>query len=592
MSLVSHLVRKWHRWLAVAIASFALFGLGGCSLEDFRVDAAEGTQLILGQLGDPKTFNAALSKEYPNVFTYTYNGLVDTNGVTTEIEPALAESWEISDDTLRIVFTLRENLRWSDGEPLTADDVVFTYNDVYFNEQVPTSTRHVLRVGESGAFPIVRKLDDRRVEFILPEPFSPLLRALSSEILPEHILRPAIEETDDDGNPVFNSTWGTDTDPTQIVVNGPYRLNRYVPSQRVVFERNPYYWRKDDRGIPQPYIDRIVWQIVENQDTQLLQFRSGGLSAVSVAPQYFSLLKREEERGNFTIYEDGPALGTTFISFNLNKGIKPDGTPLIDPVKSKWFNTLEFRRAVAHAIDRQTMINTIYRGLGELQHSPISIQSPYYYSPEEGLPAYDYDIKKAKELLLGVGFQYDDRDRLLDAEGNRVEFTLITNAGNQVREALGAQIKQDLSQIGIKVNFTPIDFNNLVSKLSNDLDWECHLLGFTGSIEPHGGLTIWSVDGTLHSFNQKSEVMELEGREVSEWEKEIERLYIQGSQVFGDEERKAIYAQAQTIVQEQLPFIYLVNPLSMGAIRNDLQNIKYSASGGAFWNIYEISIEE
>ncbi|MGC9505263.1 ABC transporter substrate-binding protein [Baaleninema sp.] len=592
MSLVSHFPRYWHRWLAVALACFSLLGIGGCSPENFRVEAAQGTQLILGQISDPKTFNAALSKEYPNVFTYTYEGLVGTNGVTTEIEPALAESWTISDDTLSIVFTLRENLRWSDGEPLTADDVVFTYNDVYFNEKVPTSTRDVLRVGDTGEFPTVVKLNDRQVEFRLPEPFSPLLRALGSEILPEHILRPTIEETDEKGNPIFNSTWGTDTEAKQVIVNGPYRLSQYVPSQRVIFERNPYYWREGDGGIPQPYIDRVVWQIVENQDTQLLQFRSGGLSAVSVAPQYFSLLKREENRGNFSIYEDGPALGTSFISFNLNQGKNPDGTPLIDPVKSKWFNTLAFRQAVAHAIDRETMINTIYRGLGELQHSPISIQSHYYYSPEEGLPTYDYNLDKAKELLLDAGFQYDERDRLLDADGNRVEFTLITNAGNQVREALGAQIKQDLSQIGIKVNFTPIDFNNLVSKLSNDLDWECHLLGFTGSIEPHGGLTIWSVDGSLHSFNQSRSNPPLEGREVADWEQEIERLFIEASQVFGDEDRKAIYAQAQTIVQEQLPFIYLVNPLSMAAIRNDIQNIKYSASGGAFWNIYELSIDE
>ncbi|MBP0000254.1 MAG: ABC transporter substrate-binding protein [Cyanobacteria bacterium SID2] len=592
MLFVSQFFRSWHRWFIICLASFILLGVGGCSIENFRAEAAQGTELIIGQLGDPKTFNAALSKEYPNVFLYTYEGLVGTNGFTAEVEPALAESWEISDDSLRIVFTLREGLKWSDGEPLTADDVIFTYNEIYFNEKIPSSTRDVLRVGESGAFPTVTKLDDRRVEFQLPEPFSPLLRSLSAEILPEHVLRPTIEQKDEKGNPIFNSTWGTDTDPKNAIVNGPYRLSQYIPSQRVIFERNSYYWRKDERSVPQPYIDRLIWQIVENQNTQLLQFRSGGLSAVAVRPQYFSLLKREEKRSNFTIYEDGPDFGTSFIAFNLNRGKNPNGTPVVDPIKSKWFNDLNFRKAVAHAIDRTTMINTIYRGLGELQHSPISIQSPYYYPPEKGLPTYEYDVEKAKQLLFASGFQYNDREQLLDADGNRVEFTLITNAGNQVREAMGAQIKQDLSQIGIKVNFTPIDFNKLVSQLSNSLDWECHLLGFTGGVEPHGGLTIWSPEGRLHNFNQNRKDPPLEGRQVEEWEREIERLFIQGSQEFDEELRKEIYGQAQTIVQENLPFIYLVNPFSMAAVRNEIQGVQYSALGGPFWNLYELSIEE
>lgn len=593
LTRTSRLINSLHRGLCIVlIGCFLTMGLSGCNLEDFRVEAAEGSQIIIGQLGDPKTFNAALNKESPNIFTYTYQGLVTTDGITAEVVPALAESWEISDDNLRLVFTLRENLKWSDGEPLTADDVVFTYNDIYFNPKIPSSTRDVLRVGESGEFPTITKLDDRRIEVTLPEPFSPILRTLGAEILPEHVLRPTLEETDAEGNPAFNSVWGTDTPPEEIIVNGPYRLSEYFPGQRVKFEANPYYWEEDDAGNSKPYIDRLVWQIVDNQDTQLLQFRSGGLSVVSVNPAYFSLLKRETDRGDFTIYEAGPNMGTTFICFNLNQGRNPNGQPLVDPVKSKWFNTLAFRKAVAHAIDRPTMINSIYRGLGEAQHSPVSMQSPYYLSPEEGLPTYEFDREQSKQLLLDAGFTYNDLGQLFDAEGNRVEFNLITNAGNRTREAIGAQIKQDLSQIGIQVNFTPIDFNNLVSKLTNSLDWEAHLLGFTGGVEPHGSLTIFSTEGRLHSFNQAREDPPLEGRVVADWEKEIEALYVRGSQVFGDEARKEVYGQAQTLVQENLPFIYLVNPLSMAAIRNDIQNIRYSALGGAFWNIEELSIEE
>jgi peptide/nickel transport system substrate-binding protein len=602
---VKLLIRRLFRrsFAAVLIVAIAI-GFGGCCVKYWQdtshnpvqkwvnKNSNSPSQLVLGILSDPKTFNAALSQESPNIFGETYEGLLGDNGLTGELEPALAESLpEVSEDKLRITFTLKPDLKWSDGEPLTVDDVVFTFKDVYLNEKIPASIRDILRIGEAGALPTVKKLDDRRVEFTLPEPFSPILRALGASILPEHSLREYIETTDAQGNPKFLSMWGTDTPPDRIVVNGLYRLKEYIPSQRLIFERNPYYWRKDFQGNPQPYIQQLVWQIVENQDTQLLQFRSGGLNSITVQPQYFSLLKREEERGNFTIYEDGPDTGTLFISFNLNKGKNSDGTPLVDPVKSAWFNTLNFRKAVAHAIDRPTMINNIYRGLGGLQHSPISVPSPYYLSPEKGLPVYDYDVEKSKQLLRDSGFTYNDRDELLDSKGNRVRFTLITNAGNQVREAIGAQIKQDLSKIGIQVDFTPIDFNTLVTKLAKTLDWECHIIGFTGGIEPHGGSTIWSTQGRLHAFNQNRDDPPIVGREVTNWEKEIEQLYIKGAQEFDEEKRKAIYAKSQTLAQENLPFIYLVNPLSMAAVRNNIENLNYSVLGGAYWNLYELKIK-
>ena len=603
---ISLLIRRlFSRGFAIFLSVAIAISFGGCCVKGWQATGdnpiqklmkANGdrpSQLVLGILSDPKTFNAALSQESPNIFGETYEGLLGNDGLTGELEPALAESLpEISEDKLRITFTLKPDLKWSDGEPLTIDDVVFTFQDIYLNEKIPASLRDILRIGETGALPTVKKLDDRRVEFTLPEPFSPILRALSASILPEHSLRKYVEAIDTKGNPKFLSIWGTDTPPEEIVVNGLYRVKEYIPSQRLIFERNPYYWRKDWQGNSQPYIEQLVWQIVENQDTQLLQFRSGGLNSITVQPQYFSLLKREEDRGNFTIYEDGPDTGTLFISFNLNKGKNPDGTPLVDPIKSAWFNNLNFRKAVAYAIDRPTMINNIYRGLGGLQHSPISVPSPYYLPPEKGLPTYEYDVEKAKQLLKESGFTYNDRDELLDNKGNRVRFTLVTNAGNQVREAIGAQIKQDLSKIGIQVDFTPIDFNTLVTKLSKTLDWESHIIGFTGGIEPHGGSTIWSTQGRLHAFNQNRDDPPIVGREVTDWEKEIEQLYIKGAQEFDEEKRKEIYAKSQVLAQENLPFIYLVNPLSMAAVRNNIENLKYSVLGGAYWNLYELKLND
>jgi len=566
--------------------------LSACSLSQFETEAAQIPELVRGILSDPKTFNYALSQQSPNVFVLTYEGLITENPITGKTEPALAQSWKVSEDKLKIEFTLREGLKWSDGEPLTVDDVVFTYNDIYLNEAIPTDARDVLRVGQSRQLPTVRKLDQQRVEFTVPEPFAPFLGSTGLPILPAHALRQYVENQDADGNPLFLSTWGVDTPPEQIIVNGPYQLASYLTNQRIIFRRNPYYWSKDKQGNQQPYIERIIWQIVESKDTSLLQFRSGGLDYISVSPEYFSLLKRQEEQGNFTIDNGGPAYGTTFISFNLNQGSR-NGKPLVDPIKSRWFNTVEFRQAVAYAIDRQTMINNTFRGLGERQNSPISLQSPYYLTPEQGLPVYEYNPDKAKELLTSAGFQYNSQQQLLDAEGNQVRFVLITNAENNTRQAMAAQIKQDLSQIGIQVDFNPIAFGTLVDKLSNTLDWECYLLGFTGGNEPNSGSNIWSVEGGLHSFNQKpqSGQPEIQGRKVAAWEQEISDLYIAAAQELEQQKRKELYAETQRLTQEYLPMIYLVNPLSLAAVRDRIQGVQYSALGGVTWNIQELTVE-
>jgi len=592
MKIFSIVTSNYRRCLALLLALTTAIALTSCNPTQLKSKAANVPQIVVSILSDPKTFNYPLSQESPNIFGLTYEGLITENG-RGEIEPSLAQSWAISPDSKSIIFTLREGLKWSDGEPLTVDDVVFTYNDIYLNEEIPTDARDILRVGKSRAFPTVRKLDDRQVEFTIPEPFAPFLRTSGLPILPAHALQKAVKTKNQDGKPIFLTTWGIDTPPNEIVFNGPYVVENYTTSERVSFRRNPNYWRKDSNGNPQPYIERLIWQIVESTDTSFLQFRSGGLDSLGVSPEFFSLLKREEKRGKFTVYNGGPASGTTFISFNQNKGQR-NGKPLVDPIKSRWFNTPAFRQAVAYALDRQRMINNIFRGLGELQNSPLSVQSPYYISPKEGLKVYDYNPEKAKELLLGAGFKYNEQGQLFDDQGNRVSFTLITNAGNKIREAMGSQVMQDLSKIGIQVDFNPIAFGVLVDKLSNSLDWECYLLGFTGGVEPNDGANLWSPEGGLHSFNQKPQKGQqaITGREMPDWEQKIGELYIQAAGELDEAKRKAIYAQTQQITQEYLPMIYLVNPLAMSAVRDRIQGIEYSALNGALWNIHELKLTE
>jgi len=582
-----------NRWILVGLGIVCAIALNACSQAIFKTEAAQVSQLVISTLGDFRTFNPAFNGEFPNIFLYTSEGLIGENGENSKIEPALAESWEISPDKQRVTFTLRDGLKWSDGQPLTVDDVIFTYKDVYLNEKIPTDLRDLLRIGKDGKFPSVRKVDQRRVEFTTPEPFAPFLRVLGMGILPEHALRESVFTNDEEGKPKFLSTWGTNTDPKELVVSGPFKLESYTPSQRYVFRRNPNYWRKDSQGQPLPRLERIVMQIVESTDTEALRFRSGDLDQLgglgSLRPEDFSLLKQEEQRGNFQIQQGGLRTGTLYTMFNLNTGRRKDGTTLVDPIKSRWFNTKEFRQAVAHAINRDKLINNVFRGLANPQNSPISVQSPFYLSPEQGLKVYDYNPQKAKELLRQAGFKYDNQQQLLDADGNRVRFSMITNAENKLRVAIGAQIKQDLAAIGMQVDFAPISFGTVVEKLDTSLDWECIMLGLTGGIEPNDGFNVWNPDGGSHSFNQGSKPggTPVIGRQVADWEKEIGQLYVQGAQELDESKRKVIYAKTQQITQENLPFIYLANQKAMAAVRNRIENVKYTALGLTYWNIAE-----
>jgi peptide/nickel transport system substrate-binding protein len=275
------------------------------------------------------------------------------------------------------------------------------------------------------------------------------------------------------------------------------------------------------------------------------------------------------------------------LSFNLNQGQRK-GKPLVDPIKSKWFNNLNFRQAIAYGIDRDRMINNIYRGLGSKQNSQVSVQSPFY---NKNLKGYNYDPEKAKKLLSQAGFQYNAKNELLDSNGNLVQFVLNTNAGNKIREAMGTQIQEDLGKLGIKVDFSPISFNVLVDKMSNSLAWDAIILGLTGGNDPHAP-NVWYVDGNLHMFNQEPQpgTQPIQGRVISDWEKQIAALYLQGSQILQFDERRKIYDQAQVLVQEYLPFIYLVNPYALSAVRNRFCGIQFSALGGAFWNLEQLKI--
>ena len=504
---------------------------------------------------DPKTLNPAVAMETSStaVFGDVFSGLTKLNIKTMKPEPDLAENWEVSGGGKVWTFHLRKGVRWNDGEPLTADDVVFTYRDVYLNDKVPTSMRDMLVI--EGKKPLVEKVDDYTVRFILPKPFAPFLSVVGAEILPKHKLEKYVKE----GN--FASAWNVNTPPKEIVGTGPYRITEYIKGQRVLYERNPYYYEKDERGNPLPYIKRKVGVIIPDPDTALLKFVNGEIDYIGVRAQDILYLATQK-RKDFVVYDLGATPSTTFLVFNQNPRAK------IPKYKLNWFQNRTFRVAISHAIDRKGIVKLVYNGLAEPLYTPITPANRPYYD-EKYYPRFEYNLQKARKLLESIGFKDRDGDGILeDPEGHDLEFTLLTNAGNKEREMMGAIIKEDLKKIGIKVHFQPIDFNSLVSRLTAPpYEWEAVIIGLTGSIDPHFGRNVWHSSGALHMWNPRQK------KPATEWEAEVDRLIDLGATELNYEKRVEIYRKAFRIITEQQPMIFIAAPKSMVAVKNYLKNV-------------------
>jgi peptide/nickel transport system substrate-binding protein len=587
-------VKQWKALVLLVLIGMCSLLLWGCSVKSEVLK----NRLVVPLDSDIKTFNPILIQDaYSGIaIGYTLTGLITENAITKELEPELAEKWEFQQDGKQLIFTMRPDLKWSDGEPLTVDDVLFTYQDIIFNKKIPSGAQDTLRVGKAQTLPKVEKLDDRRISFFLSEPFAPALRTIgSSSILPKHIFAPTIQEDpkDKDKKLKFLETWTLSTPVNQLVGSGAYLIQEYRPSERIIYKPNPYYWKKGT-----PNIEKFVMQIVESPDTALLRFRSGEMDMYSLLEKDYQLLKRFEKRDHYKIYNAGPSTGQLFMMFNLNKGKDPkNNQSFVDPIKSKWFNDVNFRRAVAYALDREAMITNLSRGLAQAQNSPISVSSPYFLPPEKGLKVYNYQPKKSKELLLQAGYNYNSDQQLLDPQGNLVRFTLFVPIGKRV--PLGTQIKNDLEKIGMKVDFNPVDFRTIIDKLDNSKQWDAAILGFTGGSEPNSAINLWATDGDSHLFNKGPSPDEkpFVGREVADWEQKIHDLMIQGAQELDEPKRKVIYAEYQQVVQEQLPLIHLTIPLYLVAVRDRVENVQPSALAGstgvtgALWNVEQLKLK-
>lgn len=542
-----------------------------------------GGTFVSSTIGEgPKTFNPFNSKDNisSTMSEVMYDGLVTTDPITGDTIPKLAKSFTVNN--CEYIVNLRKGIKWSDGKPITADDVVFTWDKIIFGGFGNTSTRDSVII--DGKLPTVEKIDEYTVKFTTPKPFAPFLRMLSTPIAPKHVFEAAVNR----GKEYFDGFLSTNTQPKEFVTSGAFKLKEYVPAQRVVFERNKNYYIINKNNEKLPYLDKLVYLVVGDINNQVLKFEGGELDEINLQGANVARFKEMEKHSDFTVYNIGPDTGTMYISLNLNNRKDEKGKYYVNPKKQKWFQDKNFRQAIDYAIDRENMVFNIANGLAEPLFTPETLNSIFL---NKSLKPYKRDLNKSKELLKKSGFYWDKSGKLKDKDNNFVEFDLYTNAGNTEREAIGVMVKQDLEDLGMKINFKPIEFNSLVNKLMATLDWDMVIMGFTGSpLEPNGGKNVWMSDGTLHIFNQRLE-KDLNS-ERYDFENKLDEAFIKGALAVKFEDRKKYYDEYQAVVYEEKPLIYIYSPIRIVALRNKFKNIYPTSLGGVTHNIEEIYIED
>ncbi|WP_456448029.1 ABC transporter substrate-binding protein [Deinococcota bacterium DY0809b] len=527
-------------WILVVLA------LGALALAQpkvFKAPNADETPVFGGDFrdwstSDPKTFNPFVAKETSStdVIGLMLPVLTGYNPYTLEPEGMLAKSWEVKNNGLTIVFHLREGAKWSDGQPITADDVIFSAK-VHSDPDVGSNS---IKSFEIDGSPIVwTKIDDYTVQADFPKPFAPAL-IQGWYIVPKHVFEKAYQEGK------VTEMWDVGTDPAKLVSGGPFMLDQYVQGERVVLKKNPNYWGVDEKGNPLPYLDRYVFTIVADMNAALAKFLAGELDlfAASNADQVAQIIERiDAGKLDASIFPNADVTtGTNFIFFNWNSD---------DPWKAQLFRNKKFRQAMAHLMDKDSMIELALGGLGKPQWSPISIPVKQFFTDD--VAKFEYNPEKAAELLAEIGFRNKNaKGVLVDASGRPLEFRLSTNQGNNVREKIAQLFTEDAKKIGVDVKYAPIAFNELVRQILNTRDFDAILIGLTGGIEPAFSRNVWELDGPLHMWNY--------GPDFQSFEILIDKLMKQGATTLEQSKRREIYVRFQQVVAENLPLTYTVAP--------------------------------
>ena len=539
-----------------------------------------GGNLVLAVTSDPANFNQLLASGLANasITDRISADLVHINRSNLQLEPSLATRWE-ADKTGRIyTIYLRRGVRFSDGSPFTADDVVFTFQ-VLADPQIQSPLAGQMEI--DGTFPSVTKINDFAVKFSFQRSVGMGLRMLDSiPVIPKNRLLKAYQE----GR--LATVWGPTVNPKEVVGLGAFRLREYQRGIRVVLERNPYYWKKDRSGQILPYLDTLTFLIIPDFNSEALRFQQGELDMVSspsLSPENYAMLRRV--RREYMLRDLGPGLTMDFLWFNLNKGANSLGKSYVDPDKMSIFEKSEFRRAISYALDRPGMVRSVLLGLGVSQYGPVSSgNKTWFYS---GIPRTDYDPGRSRELLAQIGLKDTDGDGIVEYGSQRrpLELTLLTSRGNNMREKVAQVIQDNLSKIGIRIGIQPLLPNEIASRFLGSFDYEAILFGIAPlDVTPDLQTNLWYSSGNIHLWqpNQK--------KPERPWEATIDSLMSKLVSSMDPAVRKASFDQVQDLWAKQMPAIPTLAPNILTGWSSRLGNIRPSiVAPHLIWNAEEIT---
>jgi peptide/nickel transport system substrate-binding protein len=536
-----------------------------------------GGRLVVSLRAEPKTLNPVTSTDAPSreVIGVMQADLVHINRGTQLTEPAVAKSWKATADGLQYTLKLRTDIKFSDGHPMDADDVLFTFR-VYLDEKVHATQRDFLIVG--GKPITVRKLDAYTLVFQLAKPYGAGERLFDGfYILPRHLLEKPYQEGK------FDQAGTLLTAGSAWAGLGPFRLKQYVAGQRLVLERNPYYWKADLKGNRLPYLDEIVFLFVPSADAQVLRFQSGETDVISrVSADNYAVLSRQQK--GYTMADAGPGLEYNFLFFNLNDPTAKTSSGLLR--KQQWFRNVKFRQAISAAVDREAIIRLVYQGRGAPLWGPITPGNRRWINASIAHPARSVD--KARSLLKEAGFSWSDGSNgdsaLIDADGMSVDFSILTSSSNADRAKMATLIQDDLRQLGMHVQVVPMEFRSLIDRVLQTKEYDACLLGLVSfDADPTADMNVWMSSGGTHLWNPS------QAHPATAWEAEINGLMERQLAAPSYEERKKLYDRVQEILADQQPMIFLASPDILVGAKNLIGNFHPTVlEPYVLWNVEQL----
>ncbi len=538
-----------------------------------------GGNLVISERSEPKTLNPLVAEDGTSreIIGLLDSDLIHINRYTHLTEASLAESWNVSPDGLRYTVHLRKGLRFSDGQPCDADDVVFTFQS-YLNEKVHSSQRDLLVI--AGKPIEVRKLDKYTIIFTLRQPYSAGDRLFDSiAILPRHLL----QHSSDEGH--LATAWQLNTPSSQIAGLGPFRLKEYVPGQRLILERNPNYWKRDSKGQSLPYLANISCVFAANADAEAMRFEAGETDVISrLSAANYGVLEKDQGSRGFHLYDLGPGLEYSFLFFNQNAAGASESPALVE--KQAWFQKLEFRQAISDAVDRDDIVRIAYAGRARPLAVQVTPGNKRWINPSITVPS--RSIERARSLMRSGGFRWTSEGTLVDWHGKPVELSLAVNAGNPQQVQMATLIEQDLKELGVHVLVDMLDFHTLLDRIFKSYRYEAALMTLAdGDADPNSEVNVLTSGGSTHVWSLKPETP------LPPYQVEIDKLMHEQLSVVRYEERKRIYDHVQILVRDNVPVVYLVSPDILVGAKDRVKNFKPAIlSSYTLWNAEQLFVNQ